>query len=75
MIVRGFEFPDELVYLVEHQVWARVEGEGLARVGITSLGMHLAGEIYMCRAKGVGSEVEQGKGIAAGELAKPQVSG
>lgn len=74
MIVCGFEFPDELHYLVEHQVWARVEDDGLARVGITSLGMHLAGEIYMCRPKSVGSVVEQGKGIAVVELAKSLVS-
>ena len=51
MIAGGFEFPDDLYYLVEHQVWARFDDDGVATVGITSLGIHLAGDIYMCRPK------------------------
>jgi glycine cleavage system H protein len=75
VIVLGFSFPDELHYLVEHQVWARVEDSGVARVGITSLGIHLAGdEIYMARPKGVGHEVVQGGSIGVVELAKAIVS-
>jgi glycine cleavage system H protein len=75
MLIRGFLFPDELHYLVDHQVWARVEAGGVARVGITSLGIHLAGgEIYMARPKRVGSEVEQGGSIGVVELAKAIVS-
>ncbi len=74
MNVRGFEFPDELHYLVEHQVWARLHGDRMATVGITSLGTRLAGEIYMCRPKAVGSVVEQGRSIAVVELAKAIVS-
>lgn len=67
-------FPDDLHYLVEHQVWARLDGDGLATVGITSLGIQLAGEIYMCRPKTSGSAVEQGRSIAVVELAKSIVS-
>jgi glycine cleavage system H protein len=74
MLVRGFEFPDALHYLVEHQVWARIDGDGLVSVGITSLGIRLAGEIYMCRPKGVGQAVEQGRSVAVVELAKSIVS-
>ena len=75
VVIRGFLFPDELHYLVEHQVWVRVEEEGVGRVGITSLGIHLAGgEIYMCRPKTVGSVVGQGGSIAVVELAKAIVS-
>jgi glycine cleavage system H protein len=74
LLVRGLEFPDDLYYLVEHQVWARLEGDGLARVGITSLGVRLSGEIYMCRAQEVGSAVEQGRSVAVVELAKAIVS-
>jgi glycine cleavage system H protein len=73
--VKGFDFPDALHYLVEHQVWVRLEGEGVACVGITALGIHLAGgEIYMARPKSVGSVVEQGGSIAVVELAKAIVS-
>ncbi len=74
MIVAGLEFPDELHYLVEHQVWARLEGDGTATVGITALGIAQAGEIYMCRPKWPGSVIEQGRSIAVVELAKSIVS-
>jgi glycine cleavage system H protein len=67
-------FPAALHYLVEHDVWARFEGEHEAVVGITALGIKLSGEIYMCRPRPVGSVVEQGRGIAVVELAKAIVS-
>lgn len=38
------------------------------------MGIALAGEIYMCRARAVGATVEQGKSIAVVELAKSIVS-
>lgn len=66
--------PPDLHYLIEHQVWARLDADGLATVGITRLGVQLAGELYMCRPKSVGSEVAQGRSIAVVELAKSIVS-
>jgi glycine cleavage system H protein len=74
MIVRGFDFPDDLHFLADEQVWARLQRDGTARVGITSLGIRLAGEIYMCRPKAVGSEVAQARAVAVVELAKSIVS-
>jgi glycine cleavage system H protein len=68
------EFPADLHYLVEHDVWARLEGGGTATVGITSLGIKLSGEIYMCRVKPVGSAIGQGRSVAVVELAKAIVS-
>lgn len=68
------QFPDDLHYLVEHDVWARVGADGTATVGITALGIKLSGEIYMCRAKPVGSVIEQGRSVAVVELAKAIVS-
>lgn len=70
----GDAFPADLYYLVEHQTWARLHGDGTATVGITALGIRLAGEIYMCRPKSVGSEVEQARSIAVVELSKSIVS-
>lgn len=67
-------FPDDLYYLVEHDVWARPHGDGTATVGITALGIKLSGEIHMCRAKPVGSEIAQGRAMAVVELAKAIVS-
>jgi glycine cleavage system H protein len=74
MLIRSFEFPDDLHYHAEHQVWARVHADGTATVGITSLGIRLAGEIYMCRPKAMGSVIEQERSIAVVELAKAIVS-
>jgi len=74
MKIRGLDFPDDLHYLVEHQTWARLHGDGTATVGITALGIRLAGDIYMCRPKSSGSEVEQGRSIAVVELSKAIVS-
>jgi glycine cleavage system H protein len=72
--VAGFEFPDALHYLAAEQVWAALQEDGSARVGITALGAHLAGEVYMCRPKTVGALVEQGRAVAVVELAKSIVS-
>lgn len=66
--------PDDLLVLVEHQVWARPHDDGTATVGITALGVRASGEIYLCRAKPPGTEVEQGRGLAVVELAKSIVS-
>lgn len=74
MKIGSMVFPDDLHYLVEHDVWARLDGDGLATVGITALGIKLSGEIYMCRPKSVGSEVGQGRAVAVVELAKAIIS-
>lgn len=66
--------PPDWLYHIEHQVWARPEHDGLFTVGITALGIRLSGEIYMCRPKGVGVAVEQGRSIGVVELAKSIVS-
>ena len=66
--------PSDLYYDIENQVWARLENDGSATVGITQLGIQLSGEIYMCRAKRVGTEVDQGATVAVVELAKAIVA-
>lgn len=74
MTLEGLTFPDDLLYLVEHDVWARPGTDGEVTVGITALGIRLSGEIYMCRPKPVGSDIAQGRAIAVVELAKAIVS-
>lgn len=68
------EFPADLHYLIEHQVWARPHADGSATVGITALGIRQSGEIFMCRPQRVGTRVEQGRSVAVVELAKSIVS-
>lgn len=74
MKAADLDFPDELHYLVEHQVWARLDDDATATVGITALGIVQTGEIYMCRVKLPGTVVEQGRTIAVVELAKALVA-
>jgi glycine cleavage system H protein len=66
--------PIDHLYLIEHQVWARLDADGCVTQGITALGVRLSGEIYMCRPKGVGVVLEQGKSMGVVELAKSIVS-
>ncbi|MEI6803110.1 MAG: glycine cleavage system protein H [Burkholderiales bacterium] len=74
MQIGTLDFPDDLFYLVEHQVWARLSADQRVTVGITALGIRVAGEIYMCRPKPVGALLQQGKSVAVVELAKSIVS-
>lgn len=74
MTTLHLEHPPELYYLMEHQVWARLEGDGTATVGISALGIALSGEIYMCRPKRVGTELTQGSTVAVVELSKSIVA-
>lgn len=66
--------PSDWYYWPEDQVWASVHDDGSATVGITQLGIQLSGEIYMCRAKSLGTEVAQGGTVAVVELAKAIVA-
>jgi glycine cleavage system H protein len=74
MQVRGYEFPDDLHYLVAYDMWARFEDDGLVRVGATALGVALAGEIVAFLPKPVGESVEQGRAVGAIELFKTIIS-
>ncbi|MBV8470989.1 MAG: glycine cleavage system protein H [Burkholderiaceae bacterium] len=74
MLIQGLYLPDDLLYLVEHQTWARLMPDGTAVLGITALGLKASGELYMCRPKAEGSPLEQGRAMAVVELAKSIVS-
>ncbi|WP_457445771.1 glycine cleavage system protein H [Roseateles sp. P5_E4] len=74
MLIAGTEMPEALWYWVDDQTWAEPLPDGHVRIGITALGLKASGDIYMCRPKPVGSEVEQGRSIGVVELAKSIVS-
>lgn len=74
MLIAGVELPDQLWYWIEDQTWARPLPDGSVRVGITTLGLKASGEVFMCRPKAVGSEVQQGRSIGVVELSKSIVS-
>jgi glycine cleavage system H protein len=68
--VRGCNFPDDLYYNVENNVWARREADGTLTVGMTSYACSLAGEIVSYTPKKVGKEIEQNKSVATVESGK-----
>ncbi|MCH7342422.1 glycine cleavage system protein H [Pelomonas sp. CA6] len=74
MLIAGCELPEDLLYWVEDQTWARLLDDGSVLQGITALGLKASGEIYMCRPKAAGARLEQGRSMGVVELAKSIVS-
>jgi len=68
--IRGFDFPDELYYLIEHDTWVRLEADRLATVGITSLGAHISGEFIEFMARPVGEAIERERALGMLEMSK-----
>ena len=68
--VRGFEFPDTLHYLMEHDTWVRRDADGNATVGITSLGAHISGEFIEFMAKPAGTAIDRDRALGMLEMSK-----
>lgn len=68
-VVEGYQFMTDSFYWRHGHTWARLE-DGKARIGLTSLGVDMAGDIIIVRFKPVGSPVEQGKPLCTIESAK-----
>lgn len=74
MNLLGFDYPDDLYYWLERDMWARRLGDGSVQVGITAFGVHISGAFFMCRPKPVGTVLEQGQTVAVVELNKSVVT-
>lgn len=71
--VRGCNLPEDVYYLIEKHVWAKPMGEGVIRVGITSVAAKLSGgklAALTVKAKNIGQQVLQGKSLATVESSK-----
>lgn len=68
--VRGCNFPDDLFYNVENNVWARREADGAVTLGMTVYACSLAGEIVSCTPKKPGKTVERNKSVCTVESGK-----
>ena len=69
-IIRGFDFPDELFYLLEHDTWARLDTNGIATIGITPLGAHISGEFIEFMPKPAGASIERERSLGLLEMSK-----
>ncbi len=67
--VEGYTFIKDLYYWRHGHTWATAE-DGKVRIGITSLGADMAGDIILVRFRPVGTSVEQGKPVCTIESAK-----
>jgi glycine cleavage system H protein len=68
--IRGFDFPDDLFYLMEHDAWVRLDPDGNATTGITPLGAHISGEFIEFMAKPVGTLVDRERALGMLEMSK-----
>ena len=68
--VRGYEFPDDLFYMVEHDIWARLGDDQLITVGLTALGCRVSGDFLEFLPKPVGTAVERDRALAVLEMSK-----
>jgi len=73
-VTNDVELPAGFWLWAEDQTWAEPLPDGHVRIGITALGLKASGDIYMCRPKPVGSEVEQGRSVGVVELSKSIVA-
>lgn len=67
--VRGCEIPEDLYYLVDKHVWARVEGD-IAEIGLTDVAQGMAKTIISVSLKEPGKSVKKGRSLATVESGK-----
>ena len=66
----GCAVPEEYLYDLERDSWARIEDDGTVRVGMTDVAQTRCGKIVSITFKAVGRRIARGKTIAVIESAK-----
>ncbi|MDX1425271.1 MAG: hypothetical protein R3322_19130 [Kiloniellales bacterium] len=69
-VVRGCQFPDELLYDVENHIWFQEVADGNLKLGMTSVAVAMAGQLVAFTPKKVGRSVKAGKSCATIESGK-----
>jgi glycine cleavage system H protein len=70
MLIRGLEFPDDLLYHAAHMVWLRAEGNDVFALGLTALAPATAGEILLFVPKAQGWAIERDRSVGNVETGK-----
>ena len=68
--VRGCEFPEDLLYDVENNIWYRENDDNSVTVGMTSVAAAMAGQIVAITPKRAGRKVQPGRSCATIESGK-----
>jgi glycine cleavage system H protein len=63
-------FPDDLLYDLDNNTWLRIEENGEATIGVTSLLPGIAGKLTSARLKTVGTAVQRGQSLGTLESQK-----
>jgi glycine cleavage system H protein len=69
-LYRGCEFPVDLYYDVDRDVWVRREEDGSVTMGMTDLAQTLCGKFVHVRFKAAGRQLQRGQSVATVESAK-----
>ena len=64
------EFPDDLFYDIDNQIWYLPLGDGVLRTGFTSWAAKLMGEVLVFTPKRLGRDFEKGRSFAVVEGGK-----
>lgn len=70
MQIEYCEFPEDVLYDLENNVWVRMESQNRARLGITSVYAALAGRLNRVKFKPSGADVRKGQSVATIESAR-----
>ena len=68
--LRDSEFPDDLLYDIENQIWYAPLDEGLVRAGFTQWSANLMGEVIVFTPKRLGRDFEKNRSFAIVEGGK-----
>jgi len=70
MQIEHCEFPEDVLYDLENNVWIRLQGEKRVQLGITSVHAALAGKLTQVKFKPVGAVLQRGQAVATIESVK-----
>lgn len=70
MEIEHCEFPDDLLYALDTNVWIRLDAKEVATLGITSVHAALAGKLKEVKFKSTGTLLERGRSVATIESVK-----
>jgi glycine cleavage system H protein len=68
--VQQYDFPDQLLYDLQNQIWYERLADDTLRVGFTPLAMALAGDVLVFTPKRIGRDFETGRSFATIECGK-----
>ncbi|MDF3936828.1 glycine cleavage system protein H [Pseudomonas citronellolis] len=70
MKLHGLEFPEQLLYAPDYNLWLREESDGVVTLGLSAYGCALYGQIFAFTPKRDGWHIERDRSFGVVEFAK-----